>query len=215
MSDLIWSAPWRAALMVAAGAFAALHPHDAEAQLLYCCELKEKRLCGDSLPALCVGQPYTVRGPGGKLVRQVDGYLTPEQQKKKEEDEKRRKEEEVKRKEQARLDAALLATYASTAEIDKGAERAESEITAGIKAAEARIAAAEAKKAKAVGDPEFYKRRGMPEELRRQVQDIDFEIRTQKELVENKKKDLEAARAKFAEDRARFADLKKRQSIRN
>lgn len=202
-------------LILAAGALTVLYPYDANAQLLFCCELKEKRLCGDSLPNQCVGHPYSVRGPGGRLVRQVDGYLTPEQQKKKDEEEKRRKEEEIKRKEQARLDAALLATYASTAEIDKGAERAEAEINAAIKAAESRIATAEGKKAKAVGDPEFYKRRGMPEELRRQVQDIDFEIRTQKELVENKKKDLEATRAKFAEDRARFADLKKRQTVRN
>ena len=181
------------------------------AQLLYCCEIKSKRTCGDSLPPQCIGQAYTVRGPGGRLIKNVDAPLTPEQLKAREELDKRKKEEEVQRKEQARLDAALLATYSSEAEIEKGRERMEAEFSTSIKAAEGRIASAEKKKRDAIGDPELYKKRGMPEELKRKVQDIDFEISTQTELLNGKKKDLEAGRAKFAEDRQRYADLKSRQ----
>lgn len=192
---------------------------EAAAQLLYCCEIKGsenkgKKICGDSLPNSCVGHPYTIRGPSGRLVRSVDGYLTPEQAKAKEEQEKRKKEEEMRRKEQARLDAALLATYSSEADLQKGRERMEAEFAASIQAAEGRVAAAEARKKKAIGDPEFYKKRGMPEDLKRQVQDIDFEIRSHRELIVGKNKDLEAARTKFDDDRKRFADLKKRQGVR-
>lgn len=189
---------------------ALLWPLSASAQMLYCCEAKGKRTCGDSLPEQCVGHPYSVRGPGGKLIRSVEAPLTPEQLKAKEELEKRKKEEEIARKEQARLDSALLATYSSEAEIDKGRERVETELGGAIKAAEGKLAAAEKRKRDTVGDPELYKKRGMPEELKRKVADIDFEIRTQNEVIAGKRKDLDAARAKFADERQRYVDLKAR-----
>lgn len=203
-----------AALPTALTVSALLWPITASAQLLYCCEVKSKRTCGDALPPQCIGLHYTVRGPGGKLIRDVEAPLTPEQQKAKEELDKRKKEEEAARKEQARLDAALLATYSSEAEIDKGRERVEADLGAAIKTAEDRIAAAEKRKRTAIGDPELYKKRGMPEELKRKVQDIDFEIRTQTELLEGKKKDLDTARAKFADERQRYIDLKSRRTAK-
>ena len=206
-----WQVKLAAAVVVMLPGFL---PASAEAQLLYCCEIKGKRTCGDSLPPQCYGVAYTVRGPSGKLIRSVEAPLTPEQQKAREELEKKKKEEEIQRKEQARLDAALLATYSSEAEIEKGRLRMEEEYSASIKAAEARIASAEKRKRDAVGDPEFYKKRGMPDELKRKVLDIDFEIRTQTELVETKKRELEAARAKFADDRQRFADVKARKAAK-
>ena len=189
---------------------ALLLPQSAAAQMLYCCELKGKRTCGDSLPEQCLGHPYSVRGPGGKLIRSVEAPLTPEQLKAKEELDKRKKEEEIARKEQARLDAALLATYSSEAEIDKGRERVETELGGAIKVAEGKLAVAEKRKRDTVGDPELYKKRGMPEELKRKVADIDFDIRTQTEVIAGKQKDLDAARAKFAEERQRYVDLKNR-----
>lgn len=200
---------WGALLALA---LLALLPKAASAQLLYCCEISGKRSCGDSLPPKCVGKPYTVRGPGGRLVRSVEAALTPEQLKAKEDLEKRKKEEEAARKEQARLDSALLATYSSEAEIDRGLARSEADFSTQIKAAEAKIAAAEKRKRDTIGDPELYKKRGMPDELKRKVQDIDFEIRTQTDLLESKKKDLETARAKFAADRQRYLELKSRRT---
>lgn len=189
-------------------------PEVASAQLLYCCEVKGRRSCGDALPPQCFGLPYTVRSVGGRLVRSVEAPLTPEQLKAKEELEKRKKEEEAARKEQARLDSALLATYASEAEIDRGLARVEADFLTEITAAQAKIAAAEKRKRDAIGDPELYKKRGMPDDLKRKVQDIDYEIRTQSDLVESKKKDLETARAKFAADRQRYVELKNRRPSR-
>lgn len=189
-------------------------PSAASAQLLYCCEVKGARTCSDALPPQCIGKPYTVRGQGGKLIRSVAAPLTAEQLKAKEELEKRQKEEEAARKEQARLDSALLATYSSVAEIDKGRDRVEKEFLDAIAAGEERIAAAEKRKRDAIGDPELYKKRGMPEDLKRKVQNFDFEIQVQTDLIASKKKDLEAARAKFAQDRQRYLDLKERNTSR-
>jgi hypothetical protein len=214
VSKKIRASAWVSLPLTFLAGSALLLPTEVEAQMLYCCEVKGKRTCGDTLPTACIGQPYTVRGLGGKLIKSVEAPLTPEQLKAREELEKRKKEEEVLRKEQARLDAALLATYSSEAEIDKGRERMEADFMASIKAAEGRIAAAEKRKRTAIGDPELYKKRGMPDDLKRQVQDIDFEIRTQTELLESKKKDLDAGRLKFAEDRQRYLDLKARRAAR-
>lgn len=201
------TSPLTVALLVLSGC---LLSETVSAQLLYCCEVKGRRTCGDALPPQCIGLQYTVRGPGGRLVKSVEAPLSPEQLRAREEIEKRKKEEEIARKEQSRLDAALLATYSTEAEIDKGRERMEAEYSVSIKAAEGRIAAAQKRKQMAIGDPELYKKRGMPDDLKRQIQDIDFEIRSQNDLVDSKKKDLEAARAKFNEDRQRYLDLKAR-----
>jgi hypothetical protein len=200
--------------LVALALSALLQPSAASAQVLYCCNIEGVRTCGDTLPPACFGRPYIVRGLGGKLLRSIEAPPTPEQLKEREEQERLKKEEAVRRKEQGRLDAALLATYSSEAEIERGRERMEAELAVSISAAEARIAAAEKRKNDAVGDPELYRKRGLPDDLKRQVQDIDFEIRTQKELLESKKRDLEAGRLKYAEDRQRYLDLKARRNLK-
>jgi len=187
---------------------------EAQEQLLYCCEIGGKRNCGDALPPQCVGKAYSIRGAGGRLIRNVDAPMTAEQLKVREQLEQKKKEDEIARKEQARQDAALLATYASEAEIDKHRERAEVAAQAEVKAAEDRIATAEKKKRDAIGDPELYKKRGMPEDLKRKVREYDLEIRTQTELLDVKKKDLEAVRAKYVGERARYLELKSKLAVK-
>lgn len=201
-----------AALLTAGGLLALASP--ARAQLLYCCQdAKNNRTCGDSLPSICVGKPYTVRGPGGKLVRQVEAPLTADQLKAREMLAEKKKAEDEAKFEQARKDKALLSTYSSESEIDKARDRVEAEGQASIKQAEQKVADLEKRKKAAIGDPELFKKRGMPEDVKARVSSIDLEIKLQNELVESKKKDLEATRAKYAEDKRRYQEIRARRSV--
>lgn len=187
---------------------------DAAAQSLYCCQTTQgKKACGDRLPDQCIGRPYTIRGPGGKIQR-VEGMLSPEQRAAKEAADRQRKAEEEARAEQRRVDRALLATYANEADIDRARDRAATDLQVSIRQAEEKIAAAEKRLAKYAREAEFYKGKELPDDLRRGKQDAEFEIRAQRELIASKRKDLDAVQSRFAEEKRRYSELKNAQSRR-
>ena len=180
-------------MLVASAALTAPWAFDAAAQSLYCCQTTQgKKACGDRLPEQCIGRPYTIRGPGGKI-QQVEGMLSPEQR---------------------RLDRALLATYASERDIDVARERAEKDLIVAIKQAEDKIAAAEKRIARFGREAEFYKGKELPDELRRGKQDAEFEVRAQRELIAGKRKDLEAVQARYAGEKQRYVELTRARSQR-
>jgi hypothetical protein len=200
------------AILAAAGLLTLASP--ASAQLLYCCQdAKNNRTCGDSLPPICVGKPYTIRGPGGKLVRQVEAPLTAEQLKAREMLAEKKKAEDEAKFEQGRKDKALLSTYSSESEIDKARDRAEADIEASIKLAEQKVVELEKRKKTAIGDPEMFKKRGLPEDVKARVVSIDLEIKLQNELIEGKKKDLDATRIKYSEDKRRYQEIRERRTV--
>lgn len=178
----------------------------AEAQLLYCCkDEKGSRTCGDSLPRACYGKPHTITGRGGRLLKRVDGPLSPEQIKAKKALADQKKADAIQEKAQARLDQALLATYANEAEIDKARERAENEILESIKPIEAKLEKLEQLRKKTADNSEHDKRA---------LAGIDTDIKTQKGLIEGKKKDLESVRNKYSDEKRRYMDIQERRTIR-
>lgn len=194
-------------MLAALTALAVPWSFDAAAQSLYCCQTAQgKKACGDRLPEQCIGRPYTIRGPGGKI-QHVEGMLSPEQRAAKQAADRQRKAEDEARAEQRRLDRALLATYASERDIDVARERAEKDLIAAIKQAEEKIAAAEKRIARFGREAEFYKGKELPDELRRGKQDAEYEIRAQRELITGKRKDLESVQSRFADEKRRYAEL--------
>ena len=185
---------------------AATAPQPAQAQQLLCCQVDGKKTCGDRLPSACVGKPYTIRGPGGKIT-QVEGMLTPEQRAQKEADAKRKQAEAEAQAEQKRKDRALLATYTSERDIDTARTRSENDIVKGIQQAEGKIAAAEKRRKKFDAEAEFYKGKEVPEEVRRAQKDADYEIQAQRELIKAKNKDLDIVREKFESEKRRYKEL--------
>lgn len=181
-------------------------PLPAAAQQLFCCQVQGKKVCGDRLPDQCIGKPHSIRGPGG-VVRQVEGMLSPEQRAAREVEEKRKQAEKEALAEQKRRDSALLATYTSERDIDTARERAERDVQGAIKQAEEKISAGEKRRRKLDNEAEFYKGKELPENIRRNQKDIDFEIGAQRELIAAKKKDLDTIREKYDSEKRRFQEL--------
>lgn len=181
---------------------------DASAATVYCCDDANGRpLCGDVLPAACYGRAYREMGPQGTIKRQVAAPLSADEIARRKADEQRRKDDEARQVKQRRLDQALLETYSSVEDIDRRRDREIAEIERSVAEARAREAELRAKRKRLEQDAEFYKGRPVPRELTTNIRAIDSELATFGALFDSKAQELEAARTRFAADRARYTEL--------
>lgn len=200
--------PLLLSLLLQGGALAA-------APRIYCChDPSGRQVCGDTMPSVCVGRAYREVGESGRTARQVEAPLTPEERARRQAEEEKRKEQERLLMEQRRLDQALLNTYATEKDIAIMRSRAERDLGDAIKAAENRIAELRRQRKKFEDEAEFYRHRQLPAEVAKGLRDIDFEIHAQDSVIESKKRDQTAMRAKYDEDLRRFRELTARISTR-
>lgn len=186
----------------------------AAGQFFCCHDSSGNQVCGDILPQACYGRAYREIGSNGQTVRTVEAPLTAEQRVlRAAEDEKHRIENE-KRLEQHRKDQALLNTYGNERDIDAMRMRAETDVFQSIRNAETKISEIRLSRRKFENEAEFYKKKTLPADIKKGLDDADFEIRAQNSIIESKKKELENIRAKYDEDKRRYIELSRRQSSR-
>ncbi len=176
---------------------------------LYCCNEPGggRRICADTLPQQCRGQAYRIYDRAGNLTRNVPAPLTAEQKAAAAAEAERRREEEEKRLEQRRIDQALLTTYATAEDIDIAQQKSESDVKLSIQNATAKIRDLQQRQRKLAEEAEFYKRGTVPAELDVKLRTVGHEIRLQQELIQVKRKELDAIRAKYDNDRRRYFEL--------
>ena len=175
---------------------------------LYCCfDASGKQVCGDLLPQACYGRAYREIGSTGRTVRNVDAPLTAEQRAERAAEEEQSRIEEDALREKQRQDRALLNTYSSEKEIEFMRARARDDVLKSISAAERKIADIRKQRKVFENEAEFYQKKPMPAEVRKGLDDADFEIKAQELVIESKNKELEIIRAKYDDDRRRFLEI--------
>lgn len=180
----------------------------AQARTIYCCrDARGMEACSDILPAACQGRAYREVNERGITVKRFDPPLNAEQRAQKEAEAKRVREEELQRKEQERRNRALLATYASEKDIDSRRDHDVAQLEKAIKASEVKYDEAVRKKRKLADEAEFYKKKGMPPELKSAVRDNEADMNAQLAAIEARKKEIEAVKARYEEDRSRYRAL--------
>ena len=180
----------------------------------YCCQdpSSGRRVCGDTLPGACRGQSYRLIDNAGNVIKEVGKPLTPEQKAEQLALEKQRKHQEELAREQRRKDQALLDTYSLPEDIDLAQGKAEADVNFSIKAAQAKIADVQKKRAKLLNEAEFYKKKALPAELDRDLKATEHEIKVQQELIDVKQHDLATIKTKYDADRKRYFELTGRSS---
>ncbi len=174
----------------------------------FCCnDASGKQVCGDILPQACYGRAYRELGSNGQTIRTVDAPLTAEQRSQREAEEEKRKREEEKRKEQQRKDQALLNTYGSEQDIELMRKRAEGDVLKAIANAEKKIVEIRQQRKKFENEAEFYKKKTLPHEVKKGMDDADSDINSQEVFIAEKRKELEVIHAKYDEDKRRFVEL--------
>ncbi len=180
----------------------------AQGRVTYCCnDSGGNQVCSDVLPKQCYGRAYREINRQGVTVRRIDAPLTAAQREMKEAEAKKAKEEEIKRLELDRRNRALLATYASEKDIDYVRDRTVADMQKTIKAAQVKQAELAKLKANLDAEAEFYKKKPMPPKLQAQIRDNDAELKTQQAVIESKLKEIEALKAHFEDERARYREL--------
>ncbi len=189
-------------LLVAAGSIQA-------AGEFYCCPdpSSGRRICGDTLPEQCRGRAYRVLDSGGNIVKEVGPPMTAEQKVELAAETRRKKQLEEAARELRRKDQALLDTYATPQDIDLAQRKAEADVNLAIQDTQGRIDAARKKRKKFEQEAEFYQKKAMPPELAKELRALDHEIKVQQELMDVKRHDFAAIKAKYDADRKRYFEL--------
>jgi len=174
---------------------------------VFCCTDNGHQVCGDVLPLQCYGKGYREVSPQGTVRRLVEAPLTPEQLARREAEERARRAEIASRRAELRRNQSLLETYSSVTDIETRRDRAIEAVATELKQAEARRALMLKKREGLNREAEFYQKRQMPPALAAALRESDSELNAQGLLVEAKRRDIEAIRSRYEQDRTRYIML--------
>ena len=179
----------------------------APSRTVYCCSDNGHQVCGDVLPAQCYGKSYREMSPQGTVRRLVEAPLTPEQLARKEAEDRARRAEQLRLRAEQRRNQSLLETYSSVADIDARRDRAIQSVQLELKQAEAVRTQLLQKRTGLTREAEFYQKRGLPPSLAAALRESDSELAAQGVVIDAKKRDIEAIRSRFEQDRSLYIAL--------
>ena len=203
----------RIAIAATLAAACALAPLAAEAQkvesLSYRCIGKDRKTYyGQTPPPHCTGMPVELLNSQGIVVKRIDPQADAEKKALKEAEDKKKREEDAIVKERQRRDKALLATYASEADVEAGRKRALQDNDKAVQEMDGRIAGLKKRQADLAKEMEFYKGKNKPPaDLERDAKSAEADLKTQEAQREQKKKQVESINAKYDEDKRRYIEL--------
>jgi len=174
---------------------------------VFCCTDNGHQVCGDVLPLQCYGKGYREVSPQGTVRRLVEAPRRKAEQARREAEERARRAEIASRRAELRRNQSLLETYSSVADIETRRDRAIEAVATELKQAEARRALMLKKREGLNREAEFYQKRQMPPALAAALRESDSELNAQGLLVEAKRRDIEAIRSRYEQDRTRYIML--------
>ena len=174
---------------------------------VFCCMDNGHQVCGDVLPMQCFGKSYREMSPQGTVRRIVEAPLTPEQLARRDAEERARRTELARQRAELRRNQSLLETYSSVADIEARRDRAVEGVDQDLKRAEARHAQLQKKRESLSREAEFYQKRPMPIPLAAALRESDSELAAQASVIEAKKREIDAIRSRYEQDRLRYIKL--------
>ena len=190
-------------------AIAAL-PLAAEAQSYRCIGKDGKKYYGSAVPAECLGQPVEQLNAQGMVMKRFDAAASAAEREKKLAEEEERKKRDVVYKEEGRRNRALLATYTSDKDIEDARGRALKDNEAAVKDIERRVATLKKRQEDLKKELEFFQGKNKPPvKLEQDIQNSQFDIKTQEDLLATKKKEVDLINTRYNDDKKRYSELTK------
>jgi hypothetical protein len=176
----------------------------AQTKAFCCMDAKGSRTCGDILPSTCYDRAY-VEIHGGRVVREVEAPLTPEQKLRKDAELRAQRDRQAKETEARRRDQVLLESYSTIGELDRRRDRDLGNIDGELSAARAREASLIAQLA------ELGKRKPpsgrYPKQLADAIAADTSELEAVRSVIASKQREIEQMRDRFDADHARYLQL--------
>ena len=165
---------------------------------------------GNTVPPQYAQQGNAELNQRGLVVKKTDAALTPEQRKAKEEELAQQKEEEKKALEQKRRDKALLNTYTTEKEVDLVRDRNLQQGELQLQSMELRAKQVQPRldQARKRAEDLAAKKRPLPPDLQQELEEKGKELRRLQEMIQQKRAEMDAIRAKFEDDKKRFRELR-------
>lgn len=164
---------------------------------------------GDSIPPQYVNQGSTELSTKGVVVKKTERAQTAEERRAIEDVKVQQQEAKLKEQEQQRRDKALLNTYTSEKEIDLSRDRNLQQAEVQTQSTELRIKQVNERLAKYRKQAEGMTKAGkpVPADLKQDIENAEREIPRLEENIQQKKRDMEAIRARFESDKLRYREL--------
>lgn len=195
--------PWLTLLVVATAGAAPAEPTSSR---LYCCtDASGRRICGDLLPQGCYERAYKELSGGGRVVREVEAPLTPEQRAKKDAELRAQRDRIAKEAEARRRDQVLLESYSSVGELDRRRDRDLANVEGEIRSARAREADLVAQSAKL--EKQKPAKGPLPKLLADNLAVNASELQAVRSIIAVKQREIGQLRLKFEADRQRYLEL--------
>ncbi|MBS1207777.1 MAG: hypothetical protein H6R19_175 [Proteobacteria bacterium] len=171
----------------------------------FCCtDTNGRRSCGDSLPQVCYDRAYS-EITGGRVVREVEAPLTPEQRARKDAELRAQRERLAKEAEARRRDQVLLESYSSVGELDRRRDRDIGNLEGELRAARAREADLLVQQAKL--EKSKPAKGSFPKMLADNIAVNTSELEAIRTVISSKQRDIEQLRVRFDADRERYIQL--------
>ena len=188
----------------------ALLPLAADAQSYRCTGKDGKKYYGQSVPPQCLGMPVEQLNAQGLVVKRFDAAASAAEREKKVAEEEERKKREVISKEEGRRSRALLATYTNEKDIEQARGRALKENDAAVKDIERRIGGLKKRQDEIKKEMDFYQGKNKPPaKLAQDMKNAEFDVKTQEDLLDKKKKEVDQINARYDDDKKRYNLLTK------
>ena len=172
-----------------------------------CKDASGKTITSDRPLPECQGREGRVLSKTGTTVQTIEAPLTDDQRAAREAEEEKKKEAAVVRAEQLRRDKALLSTYQNLDDLESKRQRALLQVEREMRESEKRMGVLEKVEQENKQEQEFYKRKQMPVELKRRVDENEGALRAEKLLLASKKGEIVQVNQKFDDDKRRFTEL--------
>lgn len=176
-------------------------------RIYICKDASGKTLTSDRPIPECQGREGRVLSTQGTTIKKIEVPLTEEQEAARTAEEEKKKETATVRAEQLRRDRALLGTYQNINDLESKRQRALLAVEREMKDATRRVSQLENLEKEIKLEQEFFKKKQMPADLKRRVDENEGALRAERSLMASKKDEVAQVNLKFDEDKKRFLEL--------
>lgn len=180
----------------------------AQSGRVYTCRLANgKIITSDHQVQECADREQRVLGRDGTTIQVIPAPLTPEQKAARDVELAKKKEEDDKRREQLRRDKALLNTYENVDDLESKRQRALQQVEREARESEKRMGVLQKQANDNAAEAEFYKKKAMPVDLRRRMDENEAALRAEKLLFSSKRDEVAQVNQRFDDDKKRYLEL--------
>ena len=176
-------------------------------QTIYSCVANGRTYSGDRPPPECANSDIRELNRDGSLRRLIPRPLTAEEQRQRAIEAKKRLEEEERTMSQRRRDRSLLEAYANEDEIEAARVKALDTSNEVIRRSQARLERMDAEKKRLDDESEFYKKRELPDNIKRAYLNNEQEKAAELKIVREAQAEMQRINDRFDTEKKRFREL--------